>query len=156
MAVSSLVLLGQPSQTALRTIVQELTIPEVNVNHLAIARPSVETGNQMSVRVGVDGAAYESGEFPYFGAVTVTYQRLDYEATFGPLALAFNVVFPTTTSRLIQFLEDALAIEFSEDDYVEELIVLQTPLTDRTYVLKAGVNSPRWIGQTTIQLHRAE
>lgn len=156
MAVSSLVLLGQPSQTALRTIVQELTIPEVDVVDLAISRPTIESGNQMAVRVGVAGDAYEGGEFPYFGAVTVTYQRLDYQDTFGPLGLAFNVSFPTTTLYLIQLLGEALAIEFSEDDYVEELIELASNLTDRAYALKAGVNSPRWMGQTTIQLHRAE
>ncbi len=156
MAISTLTLLGQPNQTAVRAIVQDLTIPTVDINDLAIATPVVESGDEMSVRVGVAGDAYAERQFPYFGAVTVTYHRLSFQDTLGPLNIELMVQFPTTTSYLIQLLSEALAIHFSENDYVEELIELAPNLSQRSYVLKAGVRSPRWIGQTTIQLHRAE
>lgn len=156
MAILTLTLLAQPNPTAVRAIVQDLTIPEVSVDDLSIATPMVESGDEMSVRVGVAGEAYANSQFPYFGAVTVTYHRLSMQDTFGPLNLELMVQFPTTTSYLIQLLGEALAIHFSEDDYVEELIELSSDLSQRSYVLRAGAQSPRWIGQTTIQLHRAE
>lgn len=152
MSASSLSLLGMGSNQALRVIVQDLTKPGVSVGDLAISKPVVETGNEMSVRVGVAGSAYERGDFPYFGAVTVNYKRLDLQDTFGPLGLAFDIPFPCVTSQIIDQLAEALGIVFEEDDYVQELI--ETNADEITYVLKASVKSPRWMGQVNVQLYR--
>lgn len=152
MSTGSLSLLGMTSQQALRVIVQDLTNPGVSVGDLAIGKPTVEAGNEMSVRVGVAGSAYERGDFPYFGAVTVTYQRLDLSDTFGPLNLEFDFEFPLITSMIAAKMSEALGIQFDEDDFVEELI--ESDASETMYVLKAAPNSTRWMGQVNVRLYR--
>lgn len=153
MTASSLSLLGMPSDQALRVMVQDLTKPGVSVGDLAIDKPHVETGNEMSVRVGVAGSAYERADFPYFGAVTVNYKRLDLNDVFGPLHLEFDLVFPAVTSDIVAQLSQAVGIDFGEDDYKQELI--ETNEQQIFYQLKASLNSPRWMGEVTVKLYRA-
>lgn len=151
---TALSLLAMPSSLALRVMVQESLKPGVDVGDLVIARPVVEAGNEMSTRIAVAGSAYERADFPYFGAATFTYQRLDLQDSLGFLNLALEVSFPLITSHVAAMLSEALGIVFEEEDYIEELIELESG-NSRPYVFKAAPGSPRWMGQVTIHLSRS-
>ncbi len=151
---NALELLALPSTQALRVMVQESLKPGVDVSDLVISRPAVEVGNEMSTRISVSGSAYERPDFPYFGAATFTYKRLDLQDSLGFLNLGFEVTFPLITSQVAAKMSEALGIVFEEADYIEELIELESG-DSRPYTFKAAPGSPRWMGQVVIQLYRS-
>lgn len=148
---TSLDLLALTHAAAVPLIVRDALLSEDTADHLLIGTSVVHTDGSTEIPVYIDPEAYNDPNWHFQGEVSLAYQRLDLDDTFGSLGLRFQVAPTYTTEEIAAKLSSVFGVVFEPADYVHQTLTLSTPSEVLTF--KALPDSPRWKGQVAIRVH---
>lgn len=150
---NSLALLAQPHDEAVRSIIQEALKSGVDVDDLHAGQYQVRPDGRIDLPIYIDSDAYDNPDWPYRGSVEMIYSRVDLQAALGHLNLRFRLPDANyTTKFVVDKLKAILQLDFADTDYIPESFQLTT--ASRMVTLRATEDSPRWMGQVDVFIHR--
>lgn len=150
---SSLALLAQPHDVAVRTIISEALKEGLSIDDLLVGQYEVRSDGMVNQPVYIDSDAYDDPDWPYRGSVEMVHQRVDLQAALGHLGLKFRLPDEQfETSFVVGKIKSILQLHFDSTDYIHESHLVTTAF--ETVVLQATADSPRWKGQVDILVYR--
>lgn len=116
---------------------------------LLISAPLTVDGIRTEVEISVRRRLSGNDQLPYPGQLAFRYNRLDVEHTLAGKLNGFRPAMPTSTRVVLDELTRRTGIVFENDDFVLEDIIRNNAAP---YVLKAKVESLRWVGELPVTL----
>lgn len=145
----SLDLLSLPPEAGLREIIQTCLEPGVSADIFRIGKPTGEVDGETTVELKIDRLNVPVDLWIYKDALMFRYKRYHLQTVMSAINAEAIVDFPVTEKEIAAALTHRYGIVFDDKD----LRPVSVDYANRdSFVLQAGLDSLRWVGQTPLRL----